>query len=125
MILENPIDFINNSSVGIHTVNAQGVIEYANQCELEVLGYERHEYVGHHVSEFQLDCAVLDDMLKRLGDFEILKNYPSIIKGKNRKIYMLYNSSVFSRDNQFIHTRCFGNEIEEPAYKLFLKSLKL
>ena len=58
MFTENPEDFIYNSSIGIHVVSTKGIIVYANECELDVLGYEESEYVGHRVSEFQIGWHV-------------------------------------------------------------------
>ena len=38
MYSENPEDFVNNSSIGIHAVSSDGIVVYANECELDVLG---------------------------------------------------------------------------------------
>lgn len=100
MFTENPEDFINNSSIGIHAVSPEGIIVYANECELEVLEYTESEYVGHHVSEFQLDSDCLTDMMSRLSRFENLKNYPTRVQGKNEVKYIIYNSSVFEEDGE-------------------------
>ena len=119
MFEENAEDFISNSSIGIHAVSAEGYIVYANQCELETLGYTSEEYIGHHVSEFQLDKACLALMMERLGKFEELKNYPAIVKSKFGEKYIIYNSSVYAKNDEFIHTRCFGSEVEKSVYKAF------
>ena len=119
MFSEPSNDFIANSSVGIHTVSADGIITYANQCELEILGYHELEYVGHHVSEFQTDHICLDDMLRRLDQNEILKNYPVKVLGKNSLKYILYNTSAYTEGNKFVHTRCYGIDIEKSVFDLF------
>ena len=121
MFTENPEDFINNSSIGIHAVSPEGVIVYANECELEVLGYTKNEYLGHHVSEFQIDKHCLSDMLKRLSRFDILKNYPSRVQGKKEIKYLIYNSSVYEENGEFKHTRCYGTEVDKHIYDVFLK----
>lgn len=105
--------------MGIHSVAADGTIVYANQYELEILGYTEDEYVGHNTSEFQIDKPVLKDMNNRLGKFEILKNYPARVQGKNSIKYILYNSSVFHKDNQFIHTRCYSIDVDKNTYDAF------
>ncbi|WP_252733807.1 PAS domain-containing protein [Pseudoalteromonas sp. C2R02] len=89
MFNENPEQFLEHSSVGIHSVSADGVILYANSYELEMLGYEKNEYVGHHVSGFQVDSNCLDDMLTRLNNLDVLKIYPAKVKGKNEIKYVL------------------------------------
>lgn len=122
MIQENVHEFLNNSSVGIHVVNPEGVIIYANQCELEILGYEEDEYVGHHVSEFLTDEDVLQDMMNRLSNLETLSNYPASMKGKTGCKYILYNSSVYTENGKFVHTRCFGKEIDAVVYEVVKKN---
>ena len=121
MFTEHPREFLNNSSIGIHAVSDQGIIVYANPFELEVLGYEKEEYIGHHVSEFQLDKDCLADMMQRLGRFEELKNYPAKVQAKNCIKYIIYNSSVYERDGKFIHTRCYGTEVEKLIYDVYLR----
>jgi len=116
MLVENATDFINNSNIGIHTVSPDGIIKYANEHELNVLGYTEDEYVGHHVSEFQFDKSCLDQMMSKLAKFESFTNFPAMVYGKHQIIYILYNSSVYERDGEFIHTRCYGNEISESVY---------
>lgn len=123
MLKESSSSFIHNSSIGIHAVSAEGIIEYANQCELDTLGYQHHEYVGQHVSNFQMDDVTLQDMMKRLGNFENLQNYPAKVQGKKNVKYILYNSSVYTEDQKFVHTRCFGSEIDEGVYNVFYKRL--
>ncbi|MBA6395889.1 PAS domain-containing protein, partial [Colwellia sp. BRX10-6] len=101
MFTENPEDFIYNSSIGIHAVSPEGIIVYANECELEVLGYTKNEYIGHHISEFQIDESCLADMMTRLSDFDILKNYPARVQGKDEIKYIIYNSSVYEEVGEF------------------------
>ena len=121
MFTENPEDFIYNSSIGVHAVSPEGIIIYANECELEVLGYENSEYVGHHVSEFQIDSNCLADMMNRLTRFEKLKNNPARVQGKLGIRYIIYNYSVYEENGEFKHTRCYGTEVEKVIYDVFLK----
>ena len=121
MFTENPEDFIYNSSIGIHAVSPEGIIVYANECELEVLGYTKSEYIGHHISEFQIDESCLADMMTRLSHFDILKNYPARVQGKDKIKYIIYNSSVYEEDGEFKHTRCYGTEVEKVIYDVFFK----
>ncbi len=119
MFLEKPEEFINNSTVGIHAVSADGIIIYANECELEVLGYSKEEYIGHHVAEFQMDKIFLADMMARLGKLEQLKNYPAVVKGKEELKYLIYNSSVYEEEGVFKHTRCYATEVPKSIYDVF------
>ena len=38
-------NFLENASVGIHLVNKEGIIVYANKAELQLLGYTLQEYI--------------------------------------------------------------------------------
>ncbi|WP_231562081.1 PAS domain-containing protein [Colwellia psychrerythraea] len=116
MLIENALDFIKNSNIGIHAVSPEGIIKYANEHELNVLGYTEEEYVGHHVSEFQFDKSCLEQMMNKLAKFESFSNFPAMVNGKHEMKYILYNSSVYESQGEFIHTRCFGNEISESVY---------
>ena len=119
MFKESAEDFIRNSTIGIHAVSPEGIVVYANQCELETLGYSEEEYVGHHVSEFQLDSVCLAEMMEKLGRFESLKNYPAKVKAKSGTKYIDYNSSVYEENGEFVHTRCYGNEVDKSVYDVF------
>jgi len=121
MFIENTEDFINNSTIGIHFVSPEGVVVYANQYELEMLGYEKEEYVGHQVSDFQIDKHCLSDMMERLSRFEKLKDYPAKVQGKTSIKYIIYNSSVYEKDGNFVHTRCYGTEVEKIIYDVYVE----
>ena len=115
-------DLIHNASVGIHFVNADGIIIYANPKELEMLGYTEEEYIGHHTSEFQLEEHILCDMMARLSRQETLKNYPVKVKAKQGIKYFLFNSNAYFKDEKFVHTRCFGADIYKPVYDAFVSN---
>ena len=122
MLIENHTEFIDNSSIGIHAVSSDGIILYANMCELDVLGYTHSEYVGRHVEEFQLDADCLADMMERLSKFEkFKKTIQHGLKAKHEVKYIIYNSSVYEVDGEFKHTRCYGTEVEKAIYDVFLK----
>ena len=107
-------DFVNNAPIGLHWVGADGFILWANQAELELLGYSQEEYIGHHISEFHADKEVIDDILRRLKANETLHDYEARLLCKDGSIkYVLIDSNVFRKDDQFIHTRCFTRDITE------------
>ncbi|WP_435893710.1 PAS domain-containing protein [Oceaniferula spumae] len=122
MFSENPVDFLKSSSIGIHAVSKDGTIIYANDHELKMLGYQPDEYVGHHVSEFQIESPSLEDMMTKLNKFEVLENYPAVVQAKNGLKYILYNTSVYHANGEFIHTRCYGTEIDASVYEFFKKA---
>jgi PAS domain S-box-containing protein len=108
------IDLFENGALGLHFVGPDGVILNANQAELDLLGYTRAEYIGHHISEFHVDASVIEDILKRLSRKEILKNYEARLRAKDGSIkYVLITSNVLWRQDDFIHTRCFTRDITD------------
>jgi PAS domain S-box-containing protein len=107
-------DFLENAVVSMHWVGADGTILWANKAELALLGYERDEYVGRHISEFHADVPVIRDILERLGRNEELHGYEARLKCKDGGFrYVRIDSNVFVRDGQFVHTRCFTTDITE------------
>ncbi len=107
-------DFIENSSVGLHWVGADGIILWANRAELDLLGYTREEYIGHHIADFHADQDVINNILSRLFNKETLHNYEARLRCKDGSIrHVLINSNVKWEENNFAHTRCFTRDITE------------
>jgi PAS domain S-box-containing protein len=107
-------DFVENAPVGLHWVGGDGTILWSNQAELDLLGYTRDEYVGHKVSEFHTERPIIEDILERLAKKEILQNYEARLRCKDGSTkYVLINSNVRWKDDEFIHTRCFTRDITE------------
>lgn len=46
------LDLYEQSPIGYHTLDVQGVITQVNQAQLDLLGYSRQEYVGQKVVQF-------------------------------------------------------------------------
>ncbi|MEO8609405.1 MAG: PAS domain S-box protein [Chloroflexota bacterium] len=107
-------DMIENAVTPIHWVDKAGQIIWANQAELDLLGYRPAEYIGHSIAEFHADQAVITVILERLSHDELLQSYEARLRCKDGSIkYVLINSSVYRKDGQFIHTRCFTHDISE------------
>ncbi|HEY9637060.1 MAG TPA: PAS domain S-box protein [Coleofasciculaceae cyanobacterium] len=108
------LDFFENGTVGLHWVDANGIILWVNQAELDLLGYSREEYIGQPITKFHADQAVIDDILQRLAANETLQNYEAKLLCKDGSIrYVLINSNVLWEDGKFSHTRCFTHDITE------------
>jgi PAS domain S-box-containing protein len=110
----NLADFFDNATLGLHWVNAEGVIIRANRAELEMLGYEEHEYVGRHIAEFHVDQPVNDEILARLARGETVSDFPARLRHKDGSIrHAIINSSALFEDGRFVHTRCFTRDVTE------------
>ncbi|MBM3925434.1 MAG: PAS domain S-box protein [SAR202 cluster bacterium] len=107
-------DFVENATIGLHWVGPDGRVIWVNQAEVDLLGYTREEYIGHHISEFHADQAVIEDFLRRLSNREELHSYEARLRCKDGSIkYVLIDSNVYWQGDRFIHTRCFTRDITE------------
>src|SRR5581483_10567972 len=100
-------DFLQSAAVGIHWVDANGMILWANTAELSMLGYQPQEYIGHHIGEFYFDAVVLEDILGRLSRNEELRGIEVQMKAKDGFLRSVrLHSNAFFKDGHFVHTRC-------------------
>ncbi|MGV3722927.1 MAG: PAS domain S-box protein [Actinomycetota bacterium] len=107
-------DFLENATEGLHWVGPDRTILWANQAELDLLGYSREEYLGRSIKEFHVDQPVVDDMLYRLVTGESLDNREARLRCKDGSIrYVLISSSALAFEGQFIHSRCFTRDITD------------
>jgi PAS domain S-box-containing protein len=109
---KNLSDFFENGIVSMHWVSADGIILKANKAELEMLGYNEHEYVGHHISKFHANLNAIEDIMSRLGQGESIRDFPARLRCKNGAIKdVLISSNVYRENGKFVHTRCFTREV--------------
>src|SRR5919106_868431 len=77
---------LDHAAEGLPFVGPDGTILWANQTELDLLGYSREEYIGHNISEFHVDPPVIADILARLTRGETLLNYEARLRRKDGSI---------------------------------------
>jgi PAS domain S-box-containing protein len=107
-------DVLENAAEGIHRVGPDGIIQWANNSELELLGYTAEEYIGRHITEFHADQEAIDDLLTRLSCGDAVHSHPARLRHKDGSIrHVLVNSNVRFEDGKFVHTRCFTRDITE------------
>jgi PAS domain S-box-containing protein len=105
-------DFFDNATIGLHWVDSNGLIVWANPAELKLLGYTAEEYIGHHISEFHKSQSCIAEILDRLSNREVLKNCEAELVCKDGSTkFVTINSSVLWEGDKFIHTRCFTIDI--------------
>jgi PAS domain S-box-containing protein len=106
--------FLETAAIGLHRVGPDGVILWANDAELQMLGYARDEYVGHNIAEFHADQDLIADILARLHRGEKVREYEARVKCKDGSVkIVLIDSSVLWDGDQFVHTQCFTRDITE------------
>ena len=109
--------FLENCAIGVHLVSEDGTILWANQSELNFLGYAKDDYFGKSITLFHKDPDVIDKILKLLKQGKPLHTYPARLKAHDGTIkYVLINSNVFNKNGSFVHTRCFTTGISEIVY---------
>lgn len=112
-------DYVDNAAIGLHWVDNNGMIKWANKAELQMLGYSKEEYIDHHISEFHIHQEKISDILQRLSRHETLHQYESELRCKDGSIKTVQiTSNVFWENDIFVHTRCFTVDITEQK-KLF------
>jgi two-component system, cell cycle sensor histidine kinase and response regulator CckA len=105
-------EFFENAAIPIHWEGPDGTILRANQAELDLLGYRREDYVGRNIADFHSDRPAIDDILRRLTAGEVLHDYPARLRCRDGSIKdVLIDSSVYFRNAEFIHTRCFTRDV--------------
>jgi len=108
--------YVDSATIGLHWVDAEGKITWANKAELDMLGYSANEYIGHHISEFHCSKKTVDHVLTRLVNKEIINGYIAELKCKDGSVRKgMISSSVLWEDGKFIHTRCFTTDITEQV----------
>src|SRR5690242_17109881 len=105
-------DFVENAAEGLHWVGPDGIVQWANKAELELLGYAAHEYVGHSIAEFHADAGVARDMLARLARNETLHDFEATLRCKDGSVrQVVVNSNSRFEGGVFRHTRCFTRDV--------------
>src|SRR5690242_12717092 len=103
--VEDLADFIENAAVPLHWIGPDGTILWANQAELNLLGFTAKEYIGQHIATFHADRHVIDDILRKLAAGEVLRDYEARLCHKDGGIrYVRITSSVRWEGDQFRHT---------------------
>lgn len=107
-------EFVENAAEGLHQVAKDGTILWANRAELELLGYQKDEYVGSHIAAFHADRPVIEDILRRLSSGETLRNYPARLLCKDGGIkHVLIQSNGRFENGELLYTRCFTRDMTE------------
>lgn len=120
---EDANHFLEEAAEAFHIISPRGVIVWANKKELELMGYSKEEYIGHHISEFYSDKFVINDILCRLIYNQEVVNYPAeLVRKDGSRIQVLLNSNVYKRDGDFVHSRSSTRDISD--LKLFQTRLE-
>jgi PAS domain S-box-containing protein len=105
-------DFAENAPLGLQSVGPDGRVLWANQAHLDLLGYDREEVVGSHLSRFHADGKVCDAFLARLAAGETLRDFAAQLVTRGGEVRdVLINANVYLDRGGFHHTRCFIRDV--------------
>jgi PAS domain S-box-containing protein len=99
-------DFLDNAVVGLHKVDANGIVIWANRAELDLLGYTADEYIGRPVADFVVQPGQAADMLERARAGEAFRDEHVQMRCKNGSTKdVVINSNPLLIDGKFVCTR--------------------
>ena len=95
------IDFFQNAPIAMHWLNGDGTVLWANQTEMNVLGYTPEEYIGQPIMNFCPDEKELVlEIFKQLGSGNAIADVPvrfrtkaSIFAYCTRERHFIYESN--------------------------------
>ncbi|MES2354783.1 MAG: ATP-binding protein [Pseudomonadota bacterium] len=92
-------------------IGIDGRLIWANQAELDLLGYSYEEYIGHHLSEFYVDSKINEEILSHIFHGEQLYNYHAQVRAKNGSLkYLEVSSKAVYQNGELLHTCCFTRD---------------
>ena len=107
-------DLVENAPVGIHWIAQDGEILWANQQELDLLGYGREEYIGRNIVDFHVDRKTAEDALHRLGTTRLPGNFSGRLRHKDGSLrHVLISSNAHLGDGLCVYSRCFTQDITD------------
>jgi PAS domain S-box-containing protein len=105
-------EFLENASVGLHWLDEDGHILWANKAYLDLLGYSAPEFVGRHISQFHAEASAAQSILRRTAANERLSNFETRLRAKDGSLKtVLLDSDLCFQQGQFLHARFFVRDI--------------
>mmetsp|Transcript_60951 Transcript_60951/g.143523 ORF Transcript_60951/g.143523 Transcript_60951/m.143523 type:complete len:933 (-) Transcript_60951:410-3208(-) len=104
------LDFLNKAPIAMHWLSGTGHVLWANETEMNTLGYTAEEYIGQPIMNFCPDeTPKVLEIFKTLGSGNSIQDTPVRFRTKGGEIKdLLIDSNVnWNPDGSFKHTRCF------------------
>jgi PAS domain S-box-containing protein len=108
------VEVAENANIPMHCVDQRGDILWANNAELNFLGYSHQEYIGQPIAKFHADQHAISNIFNLLMQGKSLTHYVAklIAKDGSIKDVAIY-SSAFRENNELVHTRCFTIDLNQ------------
>jgi PAS domain S-box-containing protein len=122
-------DLAEGAPVGLLRLRPDGVIQWANDAELELLGYRQEQYVGKNAADFYDNPAEGRKVLERLLRGDTLRDYETRLRARDGslRIVLINSSASYREDGTLRHARLFTHNItgrrraEEENHRLNLE----
>src|ERR1041385_2934812 len=99
--------FIETATIGLHWIGPDGSVQWANEAQLQMLGYTREKFAGHHISEFHVTPEIISEVLSCLHRGEKIRDCEAKMKCCDGTIKtVLIDATVFYDGGKFIHAQC-------------------
>ncbi|HEY3915973.1 MAG TPA: MASE1 domain-containing protein [Verrucomicrobiae bacterium] len=122
-------DIAEGAPVGLVRLRADGVIQWANPAEMELLGYAQDDYVGRNAADFYENPTEGQEVLERLTRGDTLRDYETRLRARDGslRIVLINSSASYREDGSLLHARLFTHNItgrrrtEEENHRLNLE----
>jgi len=105
-------DFTQNAVEGLHALGPDGAILWANQAELDLLGFLAEEYIGRPAAVFHVEPEVVPEILDRLSRGETVRDLHARLWCKDRSIKsVLINATGLWQNGELVRARCFIRDV--------------
>jgi len=107
-------DFAEHAMVGLQWVDSGGTVIWANRAQLEMLGYQRDEYVGQPLVRFHADGSAGRDLVQRMTEEGELRDVEVRLRaGDGSYRDVLLSANAFRRDGRVLYYRCFSRDVTD------------
>jgi PAS domain S-box-containing protein len=105
-------DFFENAPLAVQSVSTEGEVLWANQAQLELVGYSRDEYLGSHLGRFHADPLVGARLIERLASGETLRGYVASLRRRDGELrHVLIDAHGYRPSGRLAHARCFVRDV--------------
>ena len=87
---------IDNIPMCLHWLSSEGIILWANKMELETLGYNAEEFVGHNIEKFVVSMSELYEMIEMMSSGKRCENLPLNLYAKDGSTVSISYCSTIS-----------------------------
>jgi PAS domain S-box-containing protein len=105
-------DCLESSVIGMHWTAPDGTVLWANQADLDLLGYAQEEYIGRNIAQFHADRRVARDILARVALGESVRDYPVSLRHRDGSLrHVLITSDRYLEGGEFAYARTLTRDV--------------